>query len=167
MAEHPEFPQESPAMKYVVDQVSKVEDVHNCSLGYYKSVQQINARIDKIDVELNRLGQATKQLDAILKSGMIPQLVEENANAIITKTGEQVETSNIELSKKIWSVSEEVGKSNQNFDRIVKQLNTKLNEIINKVEKEIPAPIPLYKNGWFWFWIFVISVIEWWVLKRI
>ena len=167
MAEHPEFPQESPAMKYVVDQVSKVEDVCNCSLGYYKSVQQINARIDKIDVVLNQLGQATKQLDIILKSGMIPQSIEESANTIITKTGEQVETSNIELSKKIWSVREEVEKSNQNFNRIVQQLTERINNIANMVKKEIPAPIPLYKNGWFWFWIFAIGIVEWWALKRI
>jgi HAMP domain-containing protein len=166
MAEHPEFPQESPAMKYVVDQVSKVEDVRNCSIGYYKSVQQINARIDKIDVELNRLGQATKQLDTILKSGMIPQSIEESANAIIAKTGEQVETYNIELSKKIWFVSEEIKRSNQNFNRIVQQLTERISDIAGKVEKEIPVPTPLYKNGWFWFWVFVIGIVEWWVLKK-
>lgn len=167
MAEHPEFPQESPAMKYVVDQVSKVEDVRNCSLGYYKSVQQINARIDKIDVELNRLGQATKQLDTILKSGMIPQLIEESANAIITKTGEQVEISCTDLIKGIWFVGERIEKSNQYFDQVIQQLTGRISDIAGKVERKIPAPIPLYKNGWFWFWIFVISITEWWVLKRI
>lgn len=39
MTDHPEFPQADPATKYIVDQVSKIEEAQNCTLGYYKNFQ--------------------------------------------------------------------------------------------------------------------------------
>lgn len=71
MSDHPEFPQESPAIKYIVDQVSKVEDAANCSVGYYKSLAKIISRLDKTDVELNRLHQVVSDLKKITDSDTI------------------------------------------------------------------------------------------------
>jgi uncharacterized 2Fe-2S/4Fe-4S cluster protein (DUF4445 family) len=71
MTDHPEFPQESPAIKYIVDQVSKVDDTANCSIGYYKSLGKVISRLDKTDVELNRLHQSVIDLKKITDSDVI------------------------------------------------------------------------------------------------
>jgi uncharacterized coiled-coil DUF342 family protein len=93
MSDHPEFPQESPAIKYIVDQVSKVEDASNCSVGYYKSLAKIISRLDKTDVELNRLHQVVLDLKKITDSDTIAACIGKKSDEIqetlyegITKT---------------------------------------------------------------------------------
>lgn len=75
MSEHPEFPQESPAVKYLVEQVSKIEDASTCATGYYKSVQKIIARLDKTDVELNKLHMVVTDLKKITDSDVIAAVI--------------------------------------------------------------------------------------------
>jgi len=96
MAEHPEFPQESPAIKYIVDQVSKVEDAANCSVGYYKSLAKIISRLDKTDVELNRLHQTTTDLKKIADSEVIAVVLGKKSDEIIETIYEGIiKTSNL------------------------------------------------------------------------
>jgi hypothetical protein len=75
MTDHPEFPQESPAMKYVISQVSKIEETSNCTTGYYNSLGKVLKRLDKTDIELNRLHQATTDLTKIVDSQAIATIL--------------------------------------------------------------------------------------------
>jgi hypothetical protein len=82
MADHPEFPQESPAIKYIVEQVSKVEDASTCATGYYKSVAKIISRLDKTDMELNRLYQTTLDLKKIIDADVIATVLGKKSDEI-------------------------------------------------------------------------------------
>jgi len=82
MSDHPEFPQESPAIKYIVDQVSKVEEATNCSVGYYKSLAKIISRLDKTDIELNRLHQTISVLKDITDSDVIASCIGEKSDEV-------------------------------------------------------------------------------------
>ena len=65
---HPEYPQESPAIKYIVEQVSKIEDAQACGTGYYKSLSKVLGRLDKIDVAVNQLTKTTTELASVVDS---------------------------------------------------------------------------------------------------
>ena len=84
MSDHPEFPQESPAIKYIVDQVSKVEEATNCSVGYYKSLAKIISRLDKTDIELNRLHQTISVLKEITDSDVIASCIGKKSDEMQT-----------------------------------------------------------------------------------
>ena len=55
MAEAPTFPQADPALRYVVEQVAKIDDTQACTTGYYKALQNVLRRLEKTDTELNKL----------------------------------------------------------------------------------------------------------------
>jgi type I site-specific restriction endonuclease len=82
MTDHPEFPQESQAIQYIVDQVSKVEEASTCATGYYKSLSKIISRLDKTDVELNRLHQTTLDLKKITDADVIATVLGKKSDEI-------------------------------------------------------------------------------------
>jgi len=61
---HPVFPQESPAIQYIVGQVAMMQDAASCSRGYYKSHEKLLQRVNRTDVELDELKTLIKCLDA-------------------------------------------------------------------------------------------------------
>ena len=111
MSEHPEFPQESPAIKYIVEQVSMVQDASSCTAGYYKSLGQVIARLDKTDVALNQLKDTTVSLkkimdaDAVMhyigkKSDEINQTLKESMAALLSSNINTISTSLAEIERK-------------------------------------------------------------------
>lgn len=76
MAEHPEFPQASPEMKYVIDQVAKIEDAQACATGYYKSLSKVLTRLDKTDQELNQLKQISTELKDVIDTNVISKTID-------------------------------------------------------------------------------------------
>ena len=75
MADHPEFPQASPAMKYIIDQVSKIEEAQACGVGYYKSLGKVLARLDKTDQELNQLKKINTDLKEVIDTTIISKTI--------------------------------------------------------------------------------------------
>jgi len=82
MAEHPEFPQESPATKYIIDQVSKIEDAHACSTGYYKSLGKVLSRLDKTDTLLVQLQQNSTALKNIVDTDAVAVILGKKSDDI-------------------------------------------------------------------------------------
>jgi hypothetical protein len=58
MTEHPEYPQDYeklPSLKFIVEQVSKVEDISNCSIGYYAAQKKTADKIERMNVLMGQL----------------------------------------------------------------------------------------------------------------
>ena len=75
MTDHPEFPQESPAMKYIVEQVAKIEDAQACGVGYYKSLGKVLGRLDKTDQILSQLNQTAIDLKKVTDADVIAAVI--------------------------------------------------------------------------------------------
>jgi hypothetical protein len=133
MGEHPEFPQESPAIKYIVDQVSKVEDVSNCSLGYYKSVQSIISRLDKTDVALNKLTQTTTDLKKITDSDIIKTVIGEKSDEINTTIYSGLKESGDQLNQ---TLSANLIKMRSDFTPVITAIND-TNRKSKDIQKEL------------------------------
>lgn len=71
----PTFPQADPAIQYIAERVSHIEDASNCTAGYYKNQKDILRRLEKTDEEINRLrglieGLDTRDLSRYFKESM-------------------------------------------------------------------------------------------------
>lgn len=82
MGDHPEFPQESPAMKYLIEQVSKIEDAQACGVGYYKSLHKVLERLDKTDILLVQLQQNSTALKDIVDTDAVAGILGKKSDAI-------------------------------------------------------------------------------------
>lgn len=150
MSDHPDFPQDyerSPALRYIVEQVSRIEDAHTCGIGYYKSVGKILQRLDKTDQVLSQLQQTTTALKAVTDSNVVATVLGEksdeinetlrsNMNAILEGNVNAVSSS---LAKIEYNNSE----LNKGFVRVMGEIsgtNTKLNNQIALVKNGLVIP---------------------------
>lgn len=150
MSDHPDYPQDyekTPALRYIVEQVSRIEDAHVCGVGYYKSVGQILQRLDKTDQVLSQLHQTTFALKAVTdskvvatvlgkKSDEINETLRENTNAILEGNVKAVSSS----LAKIEYNNEEL---NKGFVRVMNEIsgtNTKLDNQIASVKNGLVIP---------------------------
>ena len=146
MSDHPEYPQESPAMKYLVEQVSKIEDASTCATGYYKSVQKIIARLDKTDVELNKLHMVVTDLKKITDSDVIAAVIGKKSDDVknevregILKTCDTLETTLDQRLKKMETVHSgmigQINSTNDRTKRIEDDLQAKLALTMTRMDK--------------------------------
>jgi len=103
MTDHPEFPQESPAMRYIVDQVSKIEDAHACSSGYYHSLGKVLARLDKTDTALVQLQQVTGNLKRVTDSNVVATVIGKKSDEINKTLREGMDAILVENVKTVSS----------------------------------------------------------------
>lgn len=146
MSEHPEYPQESPAMKYVIEQVSKIEDASTCATGYYKSLAKIISRLDKTDVELNKLHMVVTDLKKITDSDTIANAIGARSNDMVTelhdgiaRTCDELETILNSRLGKMETVHtgmiSQVNSTNDRSKRIEDDLHVKLTVLMKDMEK--------------------------------
>lgn len=84
-SEHPDFPKDyeaHPVFKYLVEQLAKFEDASNCTLGYYNTQKKVNERIDKLNVEINKLHLVIGNLEKTSRSDLIAISIREKLTDI-------------------------------------------------------------------------------------
>lgn len=121
MAEHPEFPQESPATKYIVDQVSKIEDAHACSTGYYKSLGKVLDRLDKTDTLLVQLKQNSTALKEIVDTGM-GNILDGSVAAVSDKLC-KIEHNYQATNTAVTNAANEISETNKKLDKQIRDLS--------------------------------------------
>lgn len=82
----PTFPQADPAIQYIAERVSHIEDASNCTAGYYKNQKDILRRLEKTDEELTRLRGLIEGLD----TRSLSQYLKESVNIAIRETQNDV-----------------------------------------------------------------------------
>lgn len=103
MTDHPEYPQESPAMKYVIEQVSKIEDAQACGTGYYKSLSKVLSRLDKTDTTLTQLQQNVTDLKKIIDFEGVSLAINNHTDVMsaVVKSGLSQNTAKIDEQFKV------------------------------------------------------------------
>ena len=147
MSEHPEYPQETPAMKYVIDQVSKIEDAQACSTGYYKSLGKVLARLDKTDIALNQLNESTKALQEVVDSDVVAAILGKKSDEINQTLRESMDAllgGNVNaVSSHLSRIEYDNKELNKGFARLLKEIgdtNKKLNSEIATVSNHLIIP---------------------------
>lgn len=137
MNDHPEFPQESPAIKYIVDQVSKVEEATNCSVGYYKSLAKIISRLDKTDVELNRLHQTTLDLKKVTDSDVVASVLGKKSDEMIKALHDNITITCIQLNKTTKTSLNDMRSDHSAILEIIGETDNRVNATIKRLDNHI------------------------------
>jgi hypothetical protein len=137
MTYHPEFPQESPAMKYIVDQVSKIEDAQACGVGYYKSLSKVLARLDKTDTILNQLNQSTTDLRKITDSDDMNAEIQRGLTYISDKNVKAINENLKEMGAEVKKAAGEVMGANNFVERVGSDLHSTMGVAIDRLDKHI------------------------------
>lgn len=147
MTEHPEFPNETPAIRYLVDQVSKIEDAQACGMGYYKSLSKVLARLDKTDIALNQLKDSTKALQSVVDTDLVATVIGKKSDeinetlrsSVDSMLGENVKT----ISARLLQIEYENKKVTDGFvhlTRDIESTNKKLKDNIASVSNCLVIP---------------------------
>ena len=145
MSEHPEFPkdyEELPSLKYLVDQASKIEDVSNCSIGYYAAQKKTAEKIDKLNNIIATLNQTALELKKVVNSDEIGLVIGKKTNALV---------------RNLNGFNERILRIQNDLDIQMNVTIQRLDDHIQKVNQRFMPP--LWRNGWFWFWILVVASI--------
>jgi hypothetical protein len=147
MSEHPEFPQESPAMKYLIEQVSKIEDAQACGVGYYKSLSKVLVRLDKTDTTLTQLQQTTEKLRKVTDSSAVATIIGQKSDEInetLRKNMEAILVENVKsVSTGIARIEYDNKEVNKGFIRLMNEIgetNKKLKAQIAHVDSCLVIP---------------------------
>jgi hypothetical protein len=161
MSEHPEFPQESPATKYIVDQVSKIEDAQACGTGYYKSLSKVLERLDKTDIALNQLKESTTALQEVVDSDAVAAILGKKSDEINETLRASVDAlmgGNVKaVSTSLSRIEYENNELNKGFVRLLKEIgetNKKLNNEIASISNH--HIIPTWK---FWGYLILTLIV--------
>ena len=162
-SEHPEFPQASPELKYIVDQVSKIEDAQACGPGYYKSLSKVLARLDKTDVSLNQLNQRIDDLKKIIDFEGVAQAIDNHTNVMSTTVKKGISENNTTIGNDLAVILSEVRRNNdynaRELNDLLKKFDRHISDINNRV---IP---PLWKIYGYSFLALVVGcIIGKWIL---
>ncbi|MDD5395515.1 MAG: hypothetical protein PHE17_21030 [Thiothrix sp.] len=159
MGEHPDFPQESPAIKYLIEQTSKIEDAQACGVGYYKSLSKVLARLDKTDTTLTQLQQSTEKLRKVTDSSVVATIIGQKSDEInetLRKNMEAILVENVKsVSAGIARIEYDNKELNEGFVRLMNEIgetNTKLKNQINTVDSCLV--IPSWKA-----WVYSIGLV--------
>lgn len=127
MSDHPEFPQATPEMKYVVEQVSKIEDAQACGTGYYKTLKDVLARIGKLDVSLNQLTQTNSDLKKVVDSTTVAAIIgkkSDDINNTLRLKLDLINKSNaLALSGSIARIERNNSEMNMGFIRLMEEIS--------------------------------------------
>ena len=123
MSEHPEFPQATPEMKYVVEQVSKIEDAQACGTGYYKTLKDVLSRIGKLDTSLTQLTQTNADLKKVVDSTTVALIIGQKSDEInqtLKDKMDLISTSNANtISRSIKQIEHNNTEINKGFVRLM------------------------------------------------
>jgi hypothetical protein len=128
--EHPEYPQDYekiPSLRFIVDQVSKIEDAQACGTGYYKTLKDVLARIGKLDVSLNQLTQTNADLKKVVDSTTVAVIIgkkSDEINQMLKDKMDLISTSNANtLSRSIREIEIDNKELNKGFVRLMKEIS--------------------------------------------
>jgi len=186
MTEHPDYPQDYeklPSLKFIVEQVSKVEDVSNCSTGYYAAQKKTADKIEKLNVLLGQLTQTTGELKKIMDEESIEAVLGKKTDAIQETIYNGISNLSSLLSAEMRGKINSMVSDQQAMIRTIDIINErskliqnylhermgvtikKLDDHINEIHNELITP--LWMNGWFWFWIFIAIVLTYVACKGV
>lgn len=152
MTDHPEFPQERPAVQYLVEQVSKIEGAQACATGYYRTLGKVFDRLDKLDTLLVQLKKEATDLKTAANGDQIAAQIGRTTNVLDATLREAM---NIVINDCVEAIADPIAKiehktltSMENFDTLIddsdkgykilmdeiRATNTKLNAQIATVE---------------------------------
>lgn len=159
MSEPPEFPQESPAMRYVVDQVSKIEDAHACSDGYYRSLGKVLARLDKTDIALSQLRQVTESLKKMADPNTFTFILERKSDEINQTLRENLDLINIENVKTVSACLTGIRYDDKQVALGLQCLTNEIRATNNKLDSQIATVsdclvIPSWKA-----WVYAVLLV--------
>ena len=104
--EHPEYPQDYekiPSLRFIVEQVSKIEDAQACGTGYYKTLKDVLNRIGKLDVSLNQLTQTNADLKKVVAAEGLSNTLKERLDSIDRRCGQDLLTICDTVTRKVGS----------------------------------------------------------------
>jgi len=159
MGEHPEFPQESPAMKYLIEQVSKIEDAQACGVGYYKSLSKVLARLDKTDTTLTQLQQTTEKLRQVTDSSVVATIIGNKSDEINDTLRKGMDTMVVENVKSVSTGISRIEYNNKELNKGFVRLMNEIDDTNKKLKSQIASVdsclvIPSWKA-----WLFSIGLI--------
>lgn len=138
MAEAPEFPQESPAIRYIVQQVAMMHDTAACTTGYYKAQKDMMRRMAKVDEEINRLRSQVEALTTILAEldpDQTSQYFRDALDRAVSEIGEEAKRqAKDRLDRQISLTIDAARRMENTCDRTTKQaatLNKEIGEACN------------------------------------
>lgn len=151
MAEFPIYPQAEPALQYIVEQVSKIDNAQACTTGYYKSHKDLLRRLEKIDTELTRLrglidGLTPDDAARYFKEGMDQALgaIHEESQIEIGKNVDQAISRLNASSKKFEQSVDDVERRMKILKYDLKESDTVLNNAVEKASKHY---VDAYSNA--------------------
>jgi hypothetical protein len=174
VSDHPEFPQSSPEMKYVIEQVSKIEDAQACGTGYYKSLSKVLTRLDKTDTILNQLQQTTLDLKRVTDADVIATCIGKKSDEIqntinhglIMISDNNVKSIDNQLTLIEVDAKKSVAAANGAVDlarRTQHDLNEQMTVAIQRLDKHIRDVDtrvfpPMWKLWLYWFLTLAVGV---------
>ena len=163
MTDEPTFPQESPAMKYIVGQISRIENVEACSTGYYKTLGTVISRLDRTDVELNRLNLQLRELKEIIDFAGVSKAITKNTE-VMALTVENGLSKNIsEIGIKFKMLSDKQFENNIKIAKDIKDISDRLDKHIRDINQRVIPP--LWKIYFYTFVAVVVGIgIDRWFL---
>jgi hypothetical protein len=186
MSEAPEFPQTDPAIKYIVDQVSKIEDQYACNAGYHRDHKAIKQRLDNLDIIISELKKIVitigkhqekedtildefQSLNAHLDSAVDSAVEKANQEILQQFKGEQnirleeLRNGTREANKTLRDFNEKSSEINHHYELINERLRVNLKEecskIINVAWQKIVVKYVLVSTACCFFALFVGIVV--------
>lgn len=159
MSEHPEFPQATPEMKYVVEQVSKIEDAQACGTGYYKTLKDVLSRIGKLDTSLTQLTQTNSDLKKVVDSQAVVDTIGKRTyeiNQTLKEKMDLINTSNANaVSRSIKQIEHNNNELNKGFVRMMEEIENTNNKL--KFQIQLQQDCVVIKS---WkAWVIVIATL--------
>ena len=169
-SDHPDFPKDyesHPVFKYIVEQLAKFEDASNCTLGYYNTQKKVNERIDKLNIEINKLHLTVEHLEKTTRSDAIAIAIREKLSDIQDELKSGISGSSVALCNtssayldslrgKEMEVLSKIESTNSLYSKmqgdLSKQMETALTTLDNHI-KNVDSRVfpPLWK-----IWIYII-----------
>ena len=132
MSDKVEFPQADPAIRYIAERVSKIEDQFVCNAGYHRDHLAVKTRLDKLDAVMAEMNQIVAQLD-VSNINRMQALINEKSDEFLKEAIKQ----NALIMKKSDGYLREAKKQNA---MILDELTASPSAVINiasKAEKTI------------------------------
>jgi cell shape-determining protein MreC len=104
MTEAPEFPQADPAIRYIVEKVSQIENQYACNAQYHKDHKAIKQRLDNLDPVISELRKITSELKNTPRA--------KDINDIVSALAERSKKQNDKLAKETALINDKFAEFN-------------------------------------------------------
>lgn len=154
MSEHPEFPQERPAVKYIIDQVSRIQNAEACGIGYYKTLGTVLYRLDRADQMLNEFSQdlaAIKRLaNSDIMNGNISELkkeisatlekISESQGKILAEQLKTVTNENLTVTARAREIMKDARATNLEMKNEITRKTIEIDKLISETRARLNPP---------------------------